>query len=136
MPIYVHAKVCVIDDVWASVGSDNLNRRSWTHDSELSCAVIDDRTGRAGTAVLDRFGDGARAFARELRLELAAEHLGRAAGDVDDLVDPLAMFAAFAAAADQPGSRLRRYRDHRFGRRRCSGRIRCTGWCMTRTGGR
>src|SRR4029450_7274 len=24
-PIYVHAKVCVIDDVWAAVGSDNLN---------------------------------------------------------------------------------------------------------------
>ena len=25
-PIYVHAKVCVVDDVWASVGSDNFNR--------------------------------------------------------------------------------------------------------------
>ena len=33
-PIYVHAKVCVIDDVLLMVGSDNLNRRSWTHDSE------------------------------------------------------------------------------------------------------
>ena len=41
-PVYVHAKVCVVDDVWAAVGSDNINRRSWTHDSELSCAVIDD----------------------------------------------------------------------------------------------
>ena len=41
-PVYVHAKVCVIDDIWASVGSDNFNRRSWTHDSELSCAVLDD----------------------------------------------------------------------------------------------
>ena len=38
----MHAKVCVVDDVWASVGSDNFNRRSWTHDSELSCAVLDD----------------------------------------------------------------------------------------------
>lgn len=42
-PVYVHAKVCVVDDVWASVGSDNINLRSWTNDSELSCAVIDDR---------------------------------------------------------------------------------------------
>ena len=40
-PVYVHAKVRVIDDKWATVGSDNLNRRSWTHDSELSCAVVD-----------------------------------------------------------------------------------------------
>ena len=38
--MYVHAKVCVVD-VWAIVGSDNLNLRSWTHDSELSCAVLD-----------------------------------------------------------------------------------------------
>ena len=29
-PVYVHAKVCVIDDTWATVGSDNFNRRSWT----------------------------------------------------------------------------------------------------------
>ena len=39
VPVYVHAKVCVIDDHWASVGSDNFNRRSWTHDSEASAAV-------------------------------------------------------------------------------------------------
>ena len=41
-PVYVHAKACIIDDVWASVGSDNFNRRAWTHDSELSCAVLDE----------------------------------------------------------------------------------------------
>ena len=35
-PVYVHAKVCVMDDWWATIGSDNFNRRSWTHDSELS----------------------------------------------------------------------------------------------------
>ena len=60
-PVYVHAKVCVIDDVWASVGSDNFNRRSWTHDSELSCVVLDEE------------------YARSLRLTLAAEHLDRLA---------------------------------------------------------
>ena len=41
IPIYVHAKVCIVDDVWMAVGSDNLNRRSWTHDSEICCGVID-----------------------------------------------------------------------------------------------
>ena len=40
-PIYVHAKVCVVDDTWMTIGSDNLNRRSWTHDSEITCAVVD-----------------------------------------------------------------------------------------------
>ena len=38
-PIYVHAKVCIVDGVWATVGSDNFNRRSWTHDSEVTAAV-------------------------------------------------------------------------------------------------
>src|SRR4029450_13382101 len=26
-PVYVHAKVCVVDDVWCSVGSDNFTSR-------------------------------------------------------------------------------------------------------------
>ena len=47
VPIYVHAKACVIDDEWTCVGSDNLNLRSWTHDTELSCAVHGDDFGRA-----------------------------------------------------------------------------------------
>ena len=43
-PVYVHAKVCVDRRRVGVVGSDNFNRRSWTHDSELSCAVLDDTT--------------------------------------------------------------------------------------------
>jgi phosphatidylserine/phosphatidylglycerophosphate/cardiolipin synthase-like enzyme len=76
-PIYVHAKVCVIDDVWATVGSDNLNRRSWTHDSELSCAVIDSEIDDRSPLDPGGLGDGSRKFARALRLSLWAEHLGR-----------------------------------------------------------
>jgi phosphatidylserine/phosphatidylglycerophosphate/cardiolipin synthase-like enzyme len=98
-PIYVHAKVCIIDDLWASIGSDNVNRRSWTHDSELSCAVIDDTTDTREPQFLDKFGHGARRFARDLRLELAREHLGRDAGDTADVIDPITAFTAFAAAA-------------------------------------
>lgn len=98
-PIYVHAKVCVIDDVWASVGSDNVNLRSWTHDSELSCAVLDEALDAREPQTIDRFGDGARVFARNLRLTLAREHLGRADDDDADLIDPASAFAAFAASA-------------------------------------
>ena len=78
-PIYVHAKVCVIDDTWASVGSDNFNRRSWTHDSELSLAVCHP------------------AYARDLRAALAREHLGL--GDEDEAPSTQALFEAFASAA-------------------------------------
>ncbi len=129
-PVYVHAKVCVIDDVWAGVGSDNINRRSWTHDSELSCAVIDDVHDERAPAVVDRFGHGARRFARNLRLELAREHLDRPDDGDSDLVDPARMFAAFADSAAQlqrwhdggrvgarPAGRLRPYRAARLSKR-------------------
>ncbi len=114
IPIYVHAKTCNVDDTWITIGSDNFNRRSWTHDSELSAAVVD--TGPPG----------APSFARDLRLNLAAEHLGRPAsavadGAMDDCVDPHGMYDAFSHAADaldawheggrtgpRPAGRLRR----------------------------
>ena len=85
-PVYVHAKVCVVDDVWASIGSDNFNRRSWTHDSELSCAVLDETRDERAPVDPAGIGDGARVYARDLRLRLMAEHLDLA--DDDDLVDP------------------------------------------------
>jgi phosphatidylserine/phosphatidylglycerophosphate/cardiolipin synthase-like enzyme len=129
VPVYVHAKVCVVDDVWVSVGSDNVNRRSWTHDSELSCAVIDDRRDDREPRVIDRFESGARVFARGLRLQLAREHLDRGVGDDADLVDPEGAFAAFAQAAQRlqhwhdagrtgprPAGRVRPYRLQRLSR--------------------
>jgi phosphatidylserine/phosphatidylglycerophosphate/cardiolipin synthase-like enzyme len=103
-PIYVHSKVCIVDDVWIAVGSDNLNRRSWTHDSELSCAVIDSR--RDGHAPRDPggLGDGARVLARETRVRLATEHLGLTDADPGgrppvDLIDPSGWFEALRASA-------------------------------------
>lgn len=73
-PVYVHAKICIIDDTWFTCGSDNFNRRSWTTDSELTCAVVDTSAG-------DEPGKGSRTsppspLARKLRLQLWAEHLG------------------------------------------------------------
>ena len=82
VPVYVHAKISVIDDVWASVGSDNFNRRSWSHDSEISCAVIDDE--RDAREPLDPSGLGGRSSKSspgDLAAQLWREHLGRADGD-------------------------------------------------------
>lgn len=92
-PVYVHAKVVVIDDWYATIGSDNINRRSWTHDSELAALVIDD-------AGLDH-----SPYARSLRLRLAAEHLDRPLSGADhepamaDCVSGRGLFEAYAAAA-------------------------------------
>jgi phosphatidylserine/phosphatidylglycerophosphate/cardiolipin synthase-like enzyme len=113
-PVYVHAKVCVIDDVWACSGSDNFNRRSWTHDSELSCAVLD--------------SEGV--FARDLRLRLMREHLDRAEDGSQDggLVDPVTAVDEIVAAAQaleawhaygrrgpRPPGRLRPHKPERLG---------------------
>jgi phosphatidylserine/phosphatidylglycerophosphate/cardiolipin synthase-like enzyme len=112
-PIYVHAKACIVDDQWACIGSDNMNRRSWTHDSELSVAFVD--TAGEGTP-------------RALRLELAAEHLGVAAEGrgLDDPVDWFEAFRDAAAALDdwhaggrvgpRPPGHLRAYVQPRVGR--------------------
>ncbi|MDQ6771837.1 MAG: phospholipase D-like domain-containing protein [Candidatus Dormibacteraeota bacterium] len=99
IPVYVHAKICVIDDVWASVGSDNLNRRSWSTDSEIACAVMDATPDLREPVDPAGFGDGARRFARDLRLQLWREHLGRADGDDQDLIDPLLGAATFKETA-------------------------------------
>ncbi len=95
-PIYVHAKVVVIDDEVALLGSDNLNRRSWTHDSELSIAVFDDDRDDRAPADPGGQGHGARRFARSLRLQLEREHLG-SRDDADPA--PLATFARWRASA-------------------------------------
>jgi phosphatidylserine/phosphatidylglycerophosphate/cardiolipin synthase-like enzyme len=57
-PIYVHAKVAIIDDLWSTVGSANLNNRGMRDDTEINVAVLDTR------------------LAHNLRLMLQGEHLG------------------------------------------------------------
>jgi phosphatidylserine/phosphatidylglycerophosphate/cardiolipin synthase-like enzyme len=98
-PVYVHAKVSVIDDVWASVGSDNFNRRSWSHDSEVACAVLDSLQDPREPTDPAGLGDGARTYARDLRLRLWREHLGREDGNDGDLLDPVLAWARFRDTA-------------------------------------
>jgi phosphatidylserine/phosphatidylglycerophosphate/cardiolipin synthase-like enzyme len=119
-PIYVHAKVCVIDDVWLAVGSDNINRRSWTNDSELSCAIVDEDLDEREPCDPGGRGDHARVLARDTRLRLWGEHT---AIDPSSFVDPKAGFDALTASANaldawhasgcrgaRPPGRLRRHR--------------------------
>ncbi len=130
-PVYVHAKVCVVDDIWAGVGSDNFNRRSWTHDSELSCSILDSTVDERQPKDPAGEGDQARTFARDLRLTLWREHLDRANdGSQDqDLLDPESAVAAISASADaldewhrrgragsRPPGRLRPHRPEKLGR--------------------
>ncbi|MHB8683585.1 MAG: phospholipase D-like domain-containing protein [Dehalococcoidia bacterium] len=57
-PVYVHAKVGIIDDEWLIVGSANLNNRGFVTDSELNVVAQD------------------RDLARKVRIDLWSEHLG------------------------------------------------------------
>jgi phosphatidylserine/phosphatidylglycerophosphate/cardiolipin synthase-like enzyme len=62
-PVYVHAKVAVVDDRWATVGSANLNNRGMRDDTEINVAMYDPT------------------LAHSLRLRLWAEHMGLIADD-------------------------------------------------------
>jgi phosphatidylserine/phosphatidylglycerophosphate/cardiolipin synthase-like enzyme len=121
-PIYVHAKVCIVDDVWMSIGSDNFNIRSWTHDSEATVALLDARPDQREPADPGGRGDGARVLPRDVRLGLWREHLGPDIPD-DVILDPVRGFnlwRARAAALDgwhdrgrrgeRPVGRARRHR--------------------------
>ncbi|KAF8349296.1 phospholipase D, partial [Amanita rubescens] len=79
--VYIHAKVCIVDDRLAIIGSANINERSQRgeRDSELA-AIIKDTDLVDGMMAGKRFKVGR--FAHSLRLRLMREHLGM---DVDAL---------------------------------------------------
>ena len=72
-PIYVHAKVAIVDDRWMTVGSANLNDHSLFNDTELNVVTDDAR------------------LATETRRRLWAEHLelplSEVSGDPTGVID-------------------------------------------------
>jgi phosphatidylserine/phosphatidylglycerophosphate/cardiolipin synthase-like enzyme len=81
LPIYVHSKLMIVDDVWVGIGSMNMNRRSMTHDHEIALAYIDETLTPDGNHCQ---------FARELRMNLWAEHLGLDPSEIE--VEPIRGF--------------------------------------------
>ena len=72
-PIYVHAKVLIVDDALVRIGSSNVNNRSMGFDTECDIAF-------------EPADEAERDFALGLRHSLLAEHLGCAPEEVADAV--------------------------------------------------
>lgn len=144
--VYVHAKVCIVDDVWATIGSDNFNRRPWTHDSELTAAVLDherdlaNRPTPAGWATAP--GLCAQPAARAVpgapgpqRRRGRPARPRRRGGPDRDQRRPLAAVVRRRPSGDRPPGRLRRHViDHPPRWHRLLFSQPPTGCCSTRTG--
>ncbi len=86
--IYVHSKVMIIDDCYATIGSANIGWRSSTTDSELHLSVVDDDVV---PSVMDGVPVTVCRFAKDLRISLWTEHLGLINADL--IQDPIAGIA-------------------------------------------
>jgi phosphatidylserine/phosphatidylglycerophosphate/cardiolipin synthase-like enzyme len=100
-PIYVHAKLMIVDDRVLRIGSANLNNRSMGLDSECDVFIDTARSANrhAGPAIA------------ALRHRLLAEHLGIEESRVGALLEAHgSMRAAIEAAGNKAGRHLVRYR--------------------------
>ena len=74
-PVYVHAKIGIVDDEWLTIGSANLNEHSLFNDTEVNVVCRDPK------------------LVRETRLRLWAEHLERpieeVGGDPTEVIDTM-----------------------------------------------
>jgi phosphatidylserine/phosphatidylglycerophosphate/cardiolipin synthase-like enzyme len=74
-PVYVHAKVAIVDDAWLTIGSANLNEHSLFNDTEMNVVTHDPD------------------LARQTRLRLWSEHLelpiSRIEGDPTEVIETL-----------------------------------------------
>jgi phosphatidylserine/phosphatidylglycerophosphate/cardiolipin synthase-like enzyme len=70
-PLYVHAKIGIVDDAWLAIGSANLNEHSLFNDTEVDVVTCDAE------------------LAKQTRLRLWAEHLERddVSGDPARIID-------------------------------------------------
>jgi phosphatidylserine/phosphatidylglycerophosphate/cardiolipin synthase-like enzyme len=91
-PVYVHAKLAIVDDSWLTIGSANLNDHSLFNDTEMNVVTHD------------------RALASATRRRLWAEHLelspdevgGDPASVIDDRWEPISDDQLRRLQAGQP----------------------------------
>jgi len=94
-PIYVHAKVMIVDGRLLHIGSANLNNRSMGLDTECDVAID--------------AGDAGAGAARNVRDGLIAEHLGLPIGSVSKEIDARGSIIAAIEALRGDGRSLRPY---------------------------
>ncbi|RHY44652.1 hypothetical protein DYB38_011365, partial [Aphanomyces astaci] len=83
--IYIHSKLCIVDDTTVICGSANINDRSMNGDRDSEIAVVvEDSTFTLGTINGRPANQGT--LATRLRLQLFQEHLGL--DDVSVVADP------------------------------------------------
>jgi phosphatidylserine/phosphatidylglycerophosphate/cardiolipin synthase-like enzyme len=91
-PVYVHAKIAIVDDRWLTLGSANLNEHSLFNDTEMNVVAHDPE------------------LARRTRLRLWAEHLERPHDQIpadpiqaiDEIWKPISKEQLDRRAAGQP----------------------------------
>jgi phospholipase D1/2 len=97
-PIYVHAKIMIVDDRLLRVGSSNLNNRSMGYDTECDLALeAEDDDTHLSHAI------------RSFRARLLAEHLGTSAQHVAAIVSERRSLIAAIEVLSGPGRSLRTF---------------------------
>jgi len=89
-PVYTHGKVMIVDDLWWTAGSANLNSRGMHSDAELNIVVADEKS------------------ARSLRLLLWEEHTHDARGIDDNMDDAISGLETLVRLARENRERVRR----------------------------
>ncbi|KRA83552.1 phospholipase D-like domain-containing protein [Altererythrobacter sp. Root672] len=94
-PIYVHAKVMIVDDQILRVGSANFNNRSMGLDTECDVFIDCERpaNGHCGAMI------------RDLRHSLLAEHCGISAEEVAELIERTGSMAGMIALIGKDSGR-------------------------------
>lgn len=98
-PIYVHAKMTIVDDEVLHVGSSNMNNRSLRLDTECDVTIDARHPGN----------EGASSAIRALRDSLLAEHLGVPSGAVAAAIDGKGSLIGAIDALRTAGRSLRPY---------------------------